>query len=123
MNKAPNKAAISVFAFGFYAVFAGLAFLIAPAFSLALIQLPAMPAGWGRVIGLMALVIGTYDLACGKAECMAFVRASVFTRLAFSVGTVLLVAVGQMPVSLLLIGAADAAGAIWTAIALRAKPA
>lgn len=86
-------------------------------------QLPPLPAGWARVIGLLTLVIGTYDLVSARAEAIAFIRASVYVRLGFAVGAALLVFVGQMPPALLMLGAVDAAGAIWTAFELkRARP-
>ena len=85
--------------------------MVAPDSLLALLQLPARPAGWARVIGLLTLVIGTYDFISARAEARAFIRASVYVRLGFAVGAVLLVLLGQMPPALLLLGAVDAAGA------------
>ena len=117
-----SKAAQSLFVFGLYAVLAGTAFLAVPEPLLAMMHLPPLPAGWARIIGLMALVIGTYDIACARAECVVFMRASVFTRIAFAVGAGFLVVIGQMPIPMLLLGAIDAAGALWTAVALKHDP-
>ncbi|MBC7367145.1 MAG: hypothetical protein H7343_10110 [Undibacterium sp.] len=114
-----SKPARPLFLFGHYAISAGLAFIAAPDASLALSRLPSIPVGWTRFVGLLALVIGTYDIVCARAETRAFIRASVFTRLGFAVGTALLVAGGQMPPSLLVLGAVDAAGAIWTAVEIK----
>jgi hypothetical protein len=116
-----SKAARSLFVFGLYAILAGTAFIAVPEPLLSVMHLPPLPTGWARVIGLLALVIGTYDIVCARAECQAFIRASVFTRSAFAVAAALLVIVGQMPASMILLGAVDAAGALWTAIALRAR--
>jgi hypothetical protein len=114
-----SKAAQSLFVFGLYALLAGSAFLIAPDLVVSLAHLPPIPTGWARVIGLIALVIGTYDIVCARAECSAFFKASVFTRMGFAIASVLLVVLGQMPMPMMLLGAVDAAGALWTAIALK----
>jgi hypothetical protein len=118
-----SKAARSLFIFGLYAILAGTALIAVPEPLLSLMHLPPIPTGWARVIGLMALVIGTYDIACARAECLAFMRASVFTRTAFAVAAAFLVIVGQMPIPMILLGAVDAAGALWTAVALKQEPA
>jgi hypothetical protein len=114
-----GKAAQSLFVFGLYAWVAGAAFIVAPESVLSLLHLPTMPAGWTRIVGFMALVIGTYDIVCARAGCGVFIKASIFTRLGFALGVAGLVQLGQMPGSTIFIGAVDAAGAIWTAIALR----
>lgn len=116
-----TKAAQSLFVFGLYAILAGTTFLVVPESALSLLHLPPLPAGWARFIGLLALVIGTYDLVCARAGCLAFIRASIFTRTAFAVATVLLAITGQMPASIILLGTIDAAGALWTALALRSR--
>jgi hypothetical protein len=64
-------------------------------------------------------VIGAYDIVGARAECLAFMRASVFARTAFGVAAVFLVIVGQKPIPMILLGAVDAAGALWTAVALK----
>ena len=111
----------SLFYFGIYAVCSGLLFILIPGTLISLVHLPSLPAGWGRIIGLLALVIGTYDIICGMADIKLFIRASVYVRLGFAAGTVLLIVFGQMPLPILLFGAVDALGAVWTAIALKAE--
>ena len=116
-----SKAARSLFIFGIYVVVVGVAFLAIPERLMVLLQLPAATAGWARVIGLLALVIGSYDIVGSRAECMPYIRASVWVRFGFAAGTFALVALGQMPVTLIPLGATDVAGAIWTAMMLRAQ--
>lgn len=113
----------SLFYFGLYAVSTGLLFLAIPENVIALANLPAMPAGWARVIGLLALVIGSYDIFCSRQNIRPFIKASVYVRLGFFVGTILLFVFAQMPVSVLLFGGVDGLGAAWTILALRADPA
>ncbi len=116
-----TKAARSLFFFGIYALITGTAFLVAPATLLSLMQLPAMPNGWARVVGILALVIGTYDIIAARAGFLPFIKATVWVRFAFAGAAVLLYLFGQMPVSVIALGAVDAAGAIWTSIALNAR--
>ena len=116
-----TKAAQSLFIFGIYALLTGTAFIVAPETLLSMMQLPAMPSGWARVVGLLALVIGTYDIVAARAGFLTFIKASVWVRLAFAGAAILLYLFGQMPVGVILLGAVDAAGAIWTAFALNAR--
>ena len=116
-----TTAAKSLFFFGLYAISAGLLFLIIPEKVIALANLPSLPAGWARVIGLLALVIGSYDIFCSRQNIRPFIQASVYVRLGFFAGTVILFALCQMPASVLAFGVVDALGAAWTALALRGE--
>jgi hypothetical protein len=116
-----TKSGKSLFYFGMYAVCAGLLLIIVPDRILALLQLPSIPAGWARVIGLLAIVIGTYDILCGQKNIILFIKASVYIRIGFALCTILLYVFGEMPIAIILIGAIDALGAIWTAIALKSE--
>lgn len=109
----------TVFYFGIYVVCTGLLFLFIPEPIISLLQLPATPSGWSSVVGLLALVIGAYYIACGKANSEVFIRATLYVRWAFAIGATLLFVVGQMPVSIILFGGVDALGAVWTAMALK----
>lgn len=111
----------TLFYFGIYVVSAGLLFLSIPETLISLTQLPPMPTGWTRVIGLLALVIGAYDILAGKHDVKPLIKASVYVRLGFALGIVLLVALGQMPLPLLLFGAADGLAALWTAMVLKSE--
>jgi uncharacterized protein YjeT (DUF2065 family) len=118
-----SHAARSLFAFGIYVIVTGLALLAAPATFVRVMQLPPVDDGWIRMIGLLAVVIGVYDVVGARNELRPYVRASVPIRFGFAAGVVLLVATGQLGPTVLLFGATDVAGAIWTALALRSAPA
>ncbi len=118
-----SRPARSLFLFGVYVFSVGVALLAAPAALAALLRLPAASAGWPRVVGLLCLVIGAYDMVGSSAECASYIRSSVPVRAGFAVGTTLLVIFGQMPVPVLLLGLTDIAGALWTAIALKTNTA
>src|SRR5512142_3578658 len=114
-----SRSARSLFLFGVYVAVAGAAFLVAPSFLASLLRLPPATSGWPRMVGLLALVIGSYDMIASRAECLPYIRSSVPVRFGFALGTALIVLFGQMPLSVLLLGATDIAGAVWTAIALK----
>lgn len=116
-----TKAGASLFYFGIYVLLVGLLFLTIPQQLLSLLNLPPMQSGWARVIGLLALIIGTCDILCGRANIAVIINASVYIRLGFVAGLVLLVIFRQMPITTILFGAVDLAGAIWTAAASKAE--
>lgn len=114
-----SRAARSLFAFGIFVTLVALGFIVAPASAVALLRLPPATDGWIRAVGLLALVIGAYDIVGGGAGLLPTIRASVYVRFGFASGVAILVASGQMPPSLLALGAIDVAGAVWTAVALK----
>ncbi len=114
-----TSAGRSVFVFGIYVLAMGLAVTFAPAAILALLRFPPAADEWIRMVGLLALVIGVYDMVSGRSNAMANIRASVPIRVGFAIGCCLLVVLRMMPISLLPIAVIDAAGAVWTAVALR----
>jgi hypothetical protein len=116
-----SKAAKSLFIFGIYAVLIGLAFLAVPDALISLLHLPPISSGWARAIGLLVLVIGTYDIISARSEVLPLIKASVLVRFGFALGISALVATGQMPAAAMPLGLIDAAGAIWTHLALKSR--
>ena len=112
----------SLYIFGIYIFIVGAAFIIAPGPISALLKLPMATVGWMRVVGLLALVIGSYDMVAGRSECLAYIRASVWVRFGFAAGTAILVFTKQMPLTVLALGATDIAGALWTMATLSKSP-
>ncbi len=111
----------SLFYFGIYGVCAGLLFLIIPNTIIHLTHLPTLPNGWTRVIGLLAVIIGVYDIVCGRADLKPFIRASIYTRLGFALCTTMILLSGEMPFTIFLIGIVDALGSVWTIVALKSE--
>jgi hypothetical protein len=111
----------SLFYFGIYVLLTGLQFIIIPEKLIAILQLPPIANGWASAIGLLAMVIGSYDIYCGYANVQPVLKISIFVRLGFAIGTVLLFVSGQMPITVILLGAIDALGALWTYFALRTE--
>jgi hypothetical protein len=114
-----TTAARSVFAFGIYVVLVGIAVGIAPDLILRLLRFPPASDAWVRMVGILAAVIGAYDIISGLSNAEANIRASVPIRFVFAAACMALVVLRFMPPALLPLAAIDAAGATWTAVALR----
>ena len=113
-----SAAARSVFVFGLYLMGLGVVLLFAPNMLLGAFGMPSTTEVWIRVVGMLVLIIGFLDVVAGRTDLVPLFRASVLARGLVPVVFVAFVIEGA-PVQLLLFGAADLAGAVWTAVALR----
>ena len=109
----------SLFAFGCYLVLLGVTLLLVPNLLLGLFRLPLTTEVWIRVVGMLVLFLGVYEVVLARAENRLFMQWSVWLR-----GSVILffgafVLAGLVSPVLLLFGAVDFAGALWTWSALR----
>jgi hypothetical protein len=116
---ASPAAARSLHVFGCYLVLAGVPFLAAPSLAAALLGLPPPMEPWVRLVGVLAVALGTGDIVAARSRVGPCVRWSVWRRLGAAVAMAALVALGLTPPPLLLLAAVDAAAAGWTAWALR----
>lgn len=114
-----TPAARTLFQFGLYLLVAGSALLLAPALMLQPLGVPVPADVWVRVVGLLAIALGLYYRVAARAELLAFMRLSVWVRLGVAAAFAVFVVVGLAPAALLGFGLIDAAGAAWTARALR----
>lgn len=116
-----TNAAKSVFYFGFYVLLVGILLLAVPQTFLSTLKLPDVTEGWARIIGLLAVIIGVYDIVSGRNNLLPAIKASVYLRFLFFLGVLLLIASSQMPKEALPLGIIDAIGAVWTLFALRSN--
>ena len=116
-----DPATLSMQVFGIYVMLTGLTLIASPNTLLGLFGIAPAAEIWIRVVGLLALIVGYYYWACGRAGALAFYRASIPGRLAFCAGCLLLVLLAGAPAQLLLFGIVDVAGAAWTGWALRRR--
>lgn len=116
---APPAAARSLMAFAVYLLAAGLLLLTAPSLLLAPVGLPTPQDVWIRIVGLLALALGSVDLLAARHRLAVLVHASVWRRGLAATCMVALVAIGVAPSALLVFAAADALTALWTAYTLR----
>ena len=114
-----NPAAQSLQVFGLYLCVAGTGLLLAPGLLLSPLGL-AVPADvWVRMVGVLALALGTCDVLAGRDLVASLIHWSIWRRLAAGVGIGLMVLLGLAPAALLLFAAVDIAAAVWTAMAMR----
>lgn len=109
----------SMLVFGTYLNLVGIALLVAPDLLLAPLGFAPAADFWIRVIGVPVLILGTYYVRSARENVRAFMRWTVTGRLVPLVGFGALVAYGLAPSALMVFAFIDAAGAAWTAWALR----
>ena len=115
-----SRAAVSLFVFGIYLLLLGTVLMVAPNAFLALFGLPSTHDVWIRVVAMLVLILGCYDVMAARAELAPFFRWSVWLRASVIVWFGMFVGLGLVPPILLLFGFVDLAAAVWTALALRA---
>lgn len=118
-----SPAARSLQVFGLYLCGAGLALMLVPGLLLAPLGLAAPADVWGRVVGVLALILGVYYQVAARAEFRPLMQASVWLRGAVIIVFAAFVMAGWAPPALLVFGAVDLAAALWTGWALRQPPA
>lgn len=114
-----SKAAVSALVFGIYLVLLGVTLLIVPNLLLTLFAYPTTNEVWIRVLGLVLGILGYYYIVAARSELTSFFEASVRGRPAVIVCFSALVVLGLAKPVLILFGAIDLLGAIWTGLALR----
>ena len=114
-----KKASLSILVFGIYMVVVGVALLVVPNVLLSLFAHPTTTEIWIRILGFVVVVLGYYYIVAARFELTPFFKAAVFGRPAVIVCFAGLVLLGMAQPVLILFGAIDLLGAIWTGLALR----
>jgi hypothetical protein len=114
-----SRAARSILAFGIYCLAVGAVLIFAPNLLLGLLRLEPTREVYIRVLGVVVTTLGFYYIAAARAEAVSFFRWTVWGRPFVLAAFIALVLAGAGPPIMILFGAADAAGAVWTALALR----
>jgi hypothetical protein len=110
---------MSSLVWGVYLIVAGLGFLFIPNVVLPLFGFSTTTEVWIRVVGLLVAILGAYYFYSARRNVVPFFRITVPGRIAFAVGVIGLVTFGLSGPSLLIFGALDVIGAIWTWLSLR----
>jgi len=118
-----SKQATSLFVFGIYMLILGVTVVVAPNFLLSLFQVPTTQEVWIRVVGMLVIFLGIYDIVAARAEHASLIAWSIPVRFSVIVFFAVFVISGLAPKILLLFGAIDSAGAIWTWSALKRETA
>jgi hypothetical protein len=114
-----TAAAKSVCYFGFYLYLTGLLLIFAPNTLLGLLQIPETNEVWIRVVGVLVFCIGYYYHRAGAGNIQAFLKHTIPTRIIVFLSFTIFVLLNYAPPLLILFGAADLAGAVWTWFALK----
>jgi hypothetical protein len=114
-----SKSARSVFAFGLYLVVLGIVLLVVPNSLLEVCFLPGTTEVWLRVVGMLVLFLGYYDIQAARAEMTDFFRWTIYPRVTGILFFTAFVVLGFVRPPLILFGVVDLLGAIWTWTALR----
>jgi hypothetical protein len=114
-----SKSAFSLRVFSIYMIVFGAALIVAPNPVLATFAVAETHEAWIRVVGMLMLIVGYLDFMASSNELVIFFRWTVTARLAVPAFLVAFVVLGLAPPILIMFGAIDAAGAIWTAACLR----
>ncbi len=117
-----SKAAFTIKAFAVYLVGLGALLALVPNLMLSLFGFAPTTEVWIRVLGVVVFNLGWYYWYAAVSEARPFFAASVVTRAFALVAFAGLVAVGFAQPTLMLFGAIDAAGGLWTWLALRSEP-
>ena len=111
----------SLYYFGIYVLVTGVTICIFPDQFVSILKLPEIPTSWARFIGLLVIVIGGYDILSGRNNVKTLIKASIYLRLLFFLGVLVLFLSGQMTNKILPLGIIDLIGAIWTALSISAE--
>ena len=109
-----NALVMSIFVFGIYIICLGLCFIFIPNTILTLFKLEKTNEPWIRVLGLVVAILGFYYLVAAQNDLSIFFWATVVGRFSLFTGLLIMVLVKKVKPQVLILGAVDAAGAIWT---------
>lgn len=114
-----SRAAKSLFVFGIYLCGLGLFLLLAPNLLLRVFGAPATSEVWIRVNGMFVLCLSFFYVQAARNELTAFIRWTVWARVAVIFYFAAFVLTVSAPKALLLFGLVDLLAAVWTWLALK----
>ena len=116
-----NKSSTTLLVFGVYLIGMGLGLVFVPNFVFATLGFPASSEVWPHVVGVLALVLAFYYISAARAHLSTFSQWTVPARIAVFVAFTAFVLAKWVGPMLVMIGAVDLIGALWTWWALRTE--
>src|SRR5688572_33188185 len=104
-----KNATTSILVFGIYVVIVGLSFLLVPNVVLGVFGLPAANEVWIRVLGLLAFALGLYYVQASRDDNRAFYAMTIWGRVVFAIGVLILAFTNPGHMQLILFAAVDLA--------------
>ena len=116
-----KKSSTTLMVFGMYLIGMGLGFVFMPNFVLGTLGFPATDEVWPHVVGALALVLAFYYISAARADLRTFTKMTVPTRIGVFILFAAFVFAGWVGPIMIMLGAVDLLGALWTGSALRAE--
>lgn len=116
-----SHSAFTIKAFGIYLIVMSAGLVVAPDRVLALFGVVAGTEIWIRIVGAAVFNIGVIYWYAAQHEAVAIFRVSVYTRTLILLAFCTFAALGLASPILILFGAAEFAGAMWTRYALKSE--
>jgi hypothetical protein len=107
-----------LFVFGIYVAIVGAGFLVIPNVLLPIFRFDKTNEVWIRVLGLIVGLVGYYYINAAVHDMPDFYWATCWARFAVFAGFTALVLLKKAKPMLIMFGVVDAAGAVWTLVAL-----
>jgi hypothetical protein len=114
-----SAAGRSLFFFGIYLLVLGIVVILVPNWLLGVLGIPATTDIWIRVVGVLVLPIGFYDLQAGRKNLNEVCLWSIIARPAVFLFFLAFVLLGLVKPIFIVFGAIDLIGAAWTLLALQ----
>jgi hypothetical protein len=114
-----TSTAKTIFYFGIYIIGLGLVLLLMPNVLLRPFGFEEAKEVWIRVLGVVVTALGYYYIVAAKSDACAFFNATIHGRTWLFLAFVVLAVLEQTKTIIMLFGAIDLAGAIWTWTAQR----
>jgi hypothetical protein len=109
-----TASAKSVYFFGLYLYIVGLTLIFVPHVFLMTLNLPESNDVWIRIVGVLAVLLGYYYHRTGAMNLTEFFKLTIPTRTIVFLSFTTFVLLKLTAPILVLVGAVDLAGAIWT---------
>lgn len=107
--------------FGVYLVIVGCVLTLVPTLLLSPLGFADSPDGWPRIVGVIVVVLAGYYWTGARSGYRPFAFATVAARCFVFVAFVVLALLRLSQPALVAFGAIDAAGALWTFLAIRSE--
>ncbi len=114
-----SNSAKTVYYFGWYLVGLGIILIVQPNFLLTLFGIAPATEVWIHIVGVLVLALSAYYITAARNNLVPILTTTVYVRLSIILFFTGFVVAGLVSPMLILFGAVDLAGAVWTYITLK----
>jgi hypothetical protein len=116
-----SASAKSILVFGIYLTGLGCILVLIPNEFLSLFGFPPTDGLWVRVLGMLIFLVSYYYIQAARNELTVWMQWSVYARSVIIIFFTVFVLLDLAPPVLIVFGAVESAGAIWTHMALKSS--